>query len=683
VKLAYAHAAVLTAVLSVASSYAGTSLDQVGQLTKVDDFRLTDHQWRSHQLSLLSDARAIVLITQMNGCTIVRNHASTIKALRERYAGKGVEFLMLNSTPSDRREDIVKEAKEYGLDLPILMDSNQLVGEQLGVTRTSEAIVIDPSTWRIVYRGAIDDRVTYERQRARAEHNWLQDALDAVLADQPVTVGHHPAVGCLISFPARDTPRATPISYVKTIAPLIKSKCVPCHQPQGIGPMALTSYEAIKPWAPMIREVIRTQRMPPWQADPTVGHFQQDKSLSPQQIKTLVHWIEAGAPRGRGADPLASQTFTIEEWPLGPPDLVLDIPSYDVPATGIVDYQRIAILNPLTEGRWLRASTIKIENRQAVHHVLTGYMKTPPAPGQPVNEGAWGASVGGYAVGAESTVQPPDTGVYLPPGGAIGFQVHYTSFGKAVTEHPKIALYFHKQTPKLVMRGFAMFNPNIRIPANAGHFGQHTYVTFPKDALLFSAFPHAHYRGSSSQLTLETPDGRRTLLLALPRYDFNWQRHYYFAEPISVPAGSKIIAAFTYDNSVRNPANPDHTRVVPWGEQTFDEMLYMGLGFRWVGETTANMADYSPYNKVLDQPYRLFGILDTQVRGKLEPAEFIGFGAPYQAYFAELDANRDGFVELPEMTSMLPGVQQKLVQQARAAAAAAAATQGETGTGTK
>jgi mono/diheme cytochrome c family protein len=122
-------------------------------------------------------------------------------------------------------------------------------------------------------------------------------------------------------------PRPTVVSYVKTIAPLIKNKCASCHQSGGIGPMPLTSYEAIKPWAPMIREVIRTQRMPPWRADPTVGHFEDDKSLSPQQIKALVHWVEAGAPRGHGADPLAAQTFKLEEWPLGKPDLVLDIPS--------------------------------------------------------------------------------------------------------------------------------------------------------------------------------------------------------------------------------------------------------------------------------------------------------------------------------------------------------------------
>jgi peroxiredoxin len=671
-KLAYTFLAALIAVLNWVPSHSDATLGaaEVTLPKRVDDFRLTDQNLHSHQLSLLADARAVVLITQENGCALVRNIATTIKALQEQYAGKGVEFMMLNSTPSDRREDIVAEAKEYGLDLPILMDSNQLVGEQLGITRTAEAIVIDPKTWRIVYRGAIDDRVTYEQQRTNAEHTWVKDALEAMLADKPVAVSAHPAVGCLISFPERARLHTTPVSYVKTIAPLIRDKCASCHQAGGIGPMPLTRYEAIKPWAPMIREVIRTQRMPPWRADPTVGHFKDDKSLSSQQIKALVHWVEAGAPRGEGADPLAAQTFRVEEWPLGKPDVVLDIPSYDVPASGVIDYQRPAVLNPFNEAKWLRASTFRIENRQAVHHILTGYMKVPPAPGKPANEATWGVSVGGYAVGAESTIEPPNTGVYLPPHGAIGFQIHYTTFGKAVTEHPKLALYFYKHKPKKVMRGSVVFNPNISIPANVESSEQHAYITFPKDALLYSAFPHAHFRGSSAQLILEKPDGHRTLLLALPHYDFNWQRYYYFVEPISVPAGSKLIAVFTYDNSARNPANPDHNRVVPWGDQTFDEMLFMGLGFRWVGETSDNMGDYAAYGKTLNEPNRLFGILDTRMTGKLEPSEFTGFGEPYRAYFKDMDMNHDGFVDLQELTIALPGIEQQLIQQAQAATAA-------------
>ena len=200
-----------------------------------------------------------MLITQQNSCPVSRNTAAAVKALQDEYTSKGVEIFMLNSTPSDKRDDIVVEAAAYGYNLPILMDSNQLVGEQLGVTRTAEVIVIDPKTWKIVYRGPIDDRVTYERQKAKADHTWAKDALDAQLAGKPVAVAQVQSVGCLIDFPERAKLASSKVNYVKNIAPMFEDKCVSCHQKGGIGPMSLTSYVEIKPFSPMIREMIRTQ----------------------------------------------------------------------------------------------------------------------------------------------------------------------------------------------------------------------------------------------------------------------------------------------------------------------------------------------------------------------------------------------------------------------------------------
>ena len=619
---------------------------QVASPVKAEDFRLTTADYHSIELRRMKDAKAIVLITQQNGCPVVRNTAASVKELQKQYAGQGVEFMMLNSTPTDTHADIQAEAKSFGYDLPILMDSNQLVGEQLGVTRTAEAIVIDPKTWKIVYRGPIDDRVTYERQKAKADHTWAKDALDATLAGRPVADVREEAVGCLIDFPNRNKLAYSKISYVKDVAPIIEDKCVACHEAGGIGPMPLTSYEKIKTYSPMIREVLRTQRMPPWRADPTVGHFLDDKSLSGDQIKTLVHWVEAGAPRGEGADPLAAKTFVASEWPLGKPDLILDIPAYKVQATGIVDYQHPWVKNPLTQGEWLRASTIKVENRQVVHHILTGYMADVPAPGQPAFEDKWAGSVGGYAVGAESEVMPSDTGAYVPPGGAIGFQNHYTPFGKEVVEHSKIALYFYDKKPDLIMHGSVIANPNISIPANQGAWEQKAYVTFPKDALLYSAFPHAHYRGASSQLWLETPDGAKKLLLVLPNYDFNWQRDYNFAEPVKIPAGSKLIAIYTYDNSIRNPANPNPNRIVPWGDQSMDEMLYTALRYRWVGETSAAPNNY---DEALNNS-RLFGMLDQRMDGKLTKDELTGpVGTGLLPHFEQIDMKKQGYIDAQEL----------------------------------
>jgi peroxiredoxin len=617
--------------------------------TTVDDFRLSDQNLHSHQLRLLGDASAIVLITQANMCPVSRNTSAAVKALQDEYSAKGVEIFMLNSTPSDKRDAIVAEAAAYGYNLPILMDSNQLVGEQLGVTRTAEAIVIDPKTWKIVYRGPIDDKVTYERQKAAADHTWAKDALDSLIAGKPVAVARVEPVGCIVDFPERAKLATSNITYVKNIAPMFADKCTSCHEPGGIGPMPFTKYEEIAPFAPMVREMIRTQRMPPWRADPTIGHFLGDRSLSAAQIKTLVHWVEIGAPRGTGADPLAAKVWKAPEWPLGKPDLVLDVPAYTIPANGIVDYQRPWVVNPLKEGKWLRASTIKVVNRQTVHHILTGYLAEVPKPGEVANESKWGTSLGGYAVGAESFVEPADTGAYLPPGGAVGFQVHYTPYGQQVTEHSQIALYFYKDKPKYVMRNSVVLNANIIIPANKESTELQAYIDVPKDMLLFSAFPHAHYRGASSKFYMIEPDGKKTLLVSLPHYDFNWQREYNFVTPVKVPAGSKLLAVYTYDNSVRNPANPDHNRVVPWGDQSFDEMLYTAFHYEWIGETSDKMDQYAAFDQELNQD-RVFGMLDTKMNGKLDMSELTGpIGKQFADSFAKIDADHDGFIEPNEM----------------------------------
>jgi hypothetical protein len=619
--------------------------------TKIDNFMLPDENLMGHELYRLADAKAIVLVTQGNGCPISRNLAPLVRELKAKYAGKGVEFMYLNSNLQDSREAVREEAKEFNFGIPVLMDANQLVGEQLGVSRTGEFFVIDPKTWKVAYRGPLDDRLDYGTQKANATHTWGVDAIDAVLAGRQAMAAAKQSPGCLIDFPERaKTAQHAKISYSKDIAPILEAKCVSCHQKGSIGPMQLTSYEMVKGFSPMIRETIRTDRMPPWNVDPHVGKFADDKSLTKDEIKKLVHWIEAGAPRGTGPDPLALAKREAPEWPLGKPDLILEIPSYTIPASGVVDYQRPWVANPLTEGKWVKASTYKIGQRQAVHHYLSGYMKEAPKSGQ-ANESRWGQSVGGYAVGAESTMWPKNVGTYLPPGGAIGFQAHYTPFGKEVTEKSYIGLYFYKdgEKPELMMRNTVVVDNTITIPAGEGRHQETAYVEFPKEALLYSAFPHAHYRGYASDLWIQYPDGTKKQLLAMPRYDFNWQREYTFAEPVKIPAGSKVIANYWYDNSKRNPANPDPTKQIVWGDQSWEEMFYTALRFRWTEETAAKQTNY---DELLNQG-RMLGMLDDNFDGKLHKAELKGeMGKRIAQYFTQVDKDGSGSLEKAELQAM-------------------------------
>lgn len=595
---------------------------------RVANFLLVDQNLVAHELYRLGDAPAVVIVTEQNGDAVMRSAAPQLNKLAADYGAKGVEFMMMNSSLKDTMEAIQSEATKVGYKTPILMDGNQIIGESLGVRRSGEAIVIDPKSWQVVYHGALAG---------------MPAALDALLAHAPVTVAAAQSTGAAIAFPART--RHAEITYVKDVAPILEKRCVACHEEGGIGPFAMNSYAVVKGFSPMIVETIRTDRMPPYHADPHVGHFSDSKRMTPDEIKTIVHWVEAGSPRGQGDDPLAKAHLVAADWPLGKPDLILDIPQFKVAASGVVDYQRPFTVNPETEGHWIRATSVKPGDRQAVHHVLSGWMTEAPK-GKTSNEGMWRQSVGRYAVGSEADVYDGAIGTYLPAGGAVGFQMHYTPYGKEVVDHSQIGVYFAKQPPKYIMRQTVISDPGIDIPPNAPRHMEMAYTEFPKDAILYDAFIHAHYRATASDLWLQTPDGKKKLLVALPRYDFNWQRAYTFAEPVKIPAGSKLIAHYWYDNSKRNPHNPDPNIEVTWGEQSFQEMLFTQVDFRWADETAAAQIDSD--SRFADS--RILGFLDKNIDDKVEKTELRGqIGKMMLPQFEALDSNHDGALDKPEL----------------------------------
>lgn len=169
----------------------------------VKDFRLKDQNGQSHRLYDAAAAKAVVLMVHGNGCPIVRQSVPALAEVRSQYEAKGVRFLLFNSNIQDTSDSIAQEATEFKMSFPILVDGKQAVGEALGVVRTAEVFVIDPKTWKLMFRGPIDDRLSYERQRPAAQHHYLTDALDAVLANQPVKVARAEGVGCIVNFPHR------------------------------------------------------------------------------------------------------------------------------------------------------------------------------------------------------------------------------------------------------------------------------------------------------------------------------------------------------------------------------------------------------------------------------------------------------------------------------------------------
>lgn len=538
---------------------------------RVENFRLMDHAGGSHELHYFADAPAMVLMTHNTSCATLPDSLKTLMSIRQQFAPQGAEIMLINSDLRDNRSSVQAAAAQAGIELPILLDTTQIIGESLMATAAGEALVIDPSTWTLAYRGDLDGAKQAVAQLVQGE---VVTAVSSASANSD----------CLVDFPelARRAEHNS-ISYADTIAPMLNDNCVSCHREGGIGPWAMTDYNMVRGFSLMIREVVRTQRMPPWHADPHVGEFSNDRSLTDEQIRTLVHWIEAGAPRGEGADLLAENVQQWPVWAMGEPDVIIEIPPEDVPASGVVEYKYKMVTNPLDHDVWVKAAEIIPGDRSVLHHVITsfGELETQGRRAGRLKRGT-GGGLGGYVPGAVGKPFPEDTGILLPAGATIEFQMHYTPAGLATTDASRMGLYLHKTPPKHKLGSMILLNPRILIPAGAPNHSEVKMKTFDQDVLIYSLLPHAHYRGKASEFVAHLPDGSKETLLSVPRYDFNWQTNYDLEEPRFLPAGTKMVHRTWWDNSARNPANPDATRDVPWGQQSWDEMLFGSVRYRVV-----------------------------------------------------------------------------------------------------
>ncbi len=643
-------AAALVAALGVASVTAAPNVQETARVPdRIGDFQLTDTTRLGHRLSYFKYAPAIVLMSQTNGSPLSRAAAGELARLQAAYKDKGVLFYMINSNLSDSREAAAAEAAANKFAVPVLMDDLQLVGEQLNIQREGEVFVIDPKAgFKVSYHGPLDDRFAKAGPNAKSspKNAYAAAAVDAVLAGQPVADPRIDVkVGKAISFPERaKSTEFTKISYSKTVAPILQQKCVTCHQKGGIAPFAMNSYEVVRGFAPMMLETVMARRMPPWFADPHVGSFSNDTSLTVEQNKTLIHWLEAGAPRGEGEDILKTEAGEAPEWPaaLGKPDVVVQLPDFNVPATGVIEYQTVTVDNPFKGDAWLRAVAFRPGARPVLHHITSSYSPDRSAP--PAN--IPGSSVGSFVPGAGIQTYNEGTGAPVPAGGKLRYSMHYTTTGRPMTDSTQVGYYLLKTPPDIIRRAAIISDPSMRIPAGEARHKEVAYIEFPADAVLYSVHPHAHYRGFSVELKQKTPDGKETALLSVPQYDFNWQLDYDLTEPLQIKAGTKLIVSWIYDNSEHNPSNPDPKKNVTWGEQTWEEMMYFRVNYRWTDETSSHIRN-DLQAKLVDS--RTIGSLDDNADGKVQINELTGTMVSLQSRFGELDLNKDGGLDQKEL----------------------------------
>ncbi|HSC29517.1 MAG TPA: hypothetical protein VLD67_19730 [Vicinamibacterales bacterium] len=422
--------------------------------------------------------------------------------------------------------------------------------------------------------------------------------------------------------PASDVP-----TFSKDVAPILFKNCAGCHRPGEIGPMPLLSYEDARPWAKAMRDEVSEGNMPPWHADPSHGVFANDRSLPAGDRETIVRWANGGAPKGDPADLPPLPKFT-DGWSIGEPDLVVTMPEpYEVPADGFVEYEYIEIPIDIKEDRWIRAMEVRPGNRAVVHHVIV-YARPPqperrpagfrlaPDMGIPVGASGGpeepegrkrprglsrfppprrlGVSIGGYAPGHRTQGFDPGSAMLLRAGSTLVLQMHYTPNGEAQTDQTKVGFFFATEPPKTELRFASLLNGNFAIPAGATSHEVKAEMTALADVTLRQLLPHTHLRGKSWEYTAIYPDGRSEVILSVPRYDFNWQTDYVFAQPLKLPKGTTIRAVAHYDNSAANKSNPDPTVDVKWGDQTWEEMMFTAFVYSIDGVAPGTVIPTTP-----------------------------------------------------------------------------------------
>ena len=586
---------------------------------RVGDFALIDHLGMQQHMAWYDDQNAVVILPQANGATDT-NAIAAIADLQVKYADQGVVFFLMNPGLQTDREAVGADPAVKELGLPVLMDDTQIISEALGIVNLDQVVVYDPKSFELLYRGPADGRIDKAIQGLVEGKN---DNLIA-LATQGTPIEY--ASPNIHTIP----------SYTNDVAPIIIENCANCHREGAIAPFSMDSKLALQGWSPMIREVVMTKRMPPGQLDNKVGYRTKNMmNLTDAEIQTLVRWVNAGSPIDGESDPLANLTWPDTKWTLaetlGEPDLIIKIPPQPVPATGIVDYRDIPLDLGLTEDKWVRASEVAPDKTEALHHIITTII--PPggtddvqalfieainslpeeraaairadmfaavAAGEPpdidkifrenpdIDVGSFlgssdvdQGSIAGYAPGNSVQLNSENVGGLLKAGTTVSLQLHYTTSGRELTDESEIGIYFYPDgvIPEERMSGGVGNAFTIAIPPQDKDHEMQLVTHISQEVDIYSLMPHMHFRGKRMKFYARYPDNSEELLLSVPAYDFNWQLAHELEKPLRVPAGTQIIAVGAFDNSSQNPANPDPSIEINWGEQSWDEM-FMGF-YSW------------------------------------------------------------------------------------------------------
>lgn len=625
--------------------------------TQVENFALRDHHGKPYSLDELGKDKIVVLAFLGTECPLAKIYAPRLSKLANKYEPRGVVFVGINPNRQDAVTEIAAFARSHEIPFPILKDLNQVVADAVGATRTPEVVVLD-TDHAIRYRGRIDDQYGFNKANANYHkpaptRNDLADALDALLTGKAVATAEAAAPGCLIGRDLQPVADSQ-VTYSNQIARIMNANCVFCHRQGQIAPFTLTSYDDVAGWAAMIDEVVRLERMPPWHADAERGHFENDARLSDADKALIAQWVENGAPEG-DPDDLPEPPQFADGWMIPTPDEIVYMrdKAYRVPATGVVEYQHFVVDPGWTEDKWITAIEPRPDNPSVVHHILIFVI--PPDGRVNTGIGSGNDFLGAFAPGLRPEPLADGLARYVQAGSKLVFQMHYTPNGTPQDDRSYCGFVFtDPEDVKKEVRVASALNAVFQIPPHAAEFPVQARHVFTDDTLLLTLMPHMHLRGKAFRYEATYPDGKKEVLLDVPRYDFGWQTNYRLAKPKLMPRGTRMDCYAVYDNSEDNLNNPDPERTVGFGDQTWDEMM---IGFFEATPAAEDLQDPDYQAQRLSRVER-FRVILAATGG--EPDDNVKFGA----YMALSDPDIfDDFADI--LRTMVPQVDRVCVTAVR------------------
>ncbi len=502
---------------------------------------------------------------------------SALAACAAAYHEQGVLALAV-STAADRTAASDGSAQALrGANVPLLLDPDRVVAADAGVKQAGTVLLLDEQ-WRVIYRGAADDRFDGKALRPSANNDFLVNAIESALAGEPIDPDATAVGGPDLWVGAK--PRA--VTFHRDVAPLLDRHCVNCHRPDQPGPMTLITHDDAAAWAPMIAEVALSTRMPPWYADPRHGHWKNERRLTETEKQTLVRWAQSGAPTGSAAGAPARRVFADPEWQMGKPDFVVELPeAQPIPAEGVLQYRYVPLDPGFNEDFFVQAVEVRPSARAVTHHVIAYLLPPGVSPKDALRRPETIltlSALGGWAPGDSPTEYAPGSALLVKKGSTLLFELHYTPNGKPTSDRTRIGVRRARGEVTTLVDVDAAMNFGFRIPANRPDATFTAMQRITKPGLITNLMPHMHLRGKAMRFELEQHGERRTLL-DVPHYYFNWQITYELTEPIAVAAGDVVHVTAVYDNSKDNPFNPNPNVAVGWGDQSFEEMLIGYFGW--------------------------------------------------------------------------------------------------------